>query len=128
MFNSLKVAILADFPLHIIPEFGDSYRPTGHYATWLPQLAEAFENAAELDIHWLALSTKLTSPVEVTWKNQRFHVLPTETKSRATTLYAKDRRRIQGALDKIRPDLVHGWGSEDVHALAAVTSGYPNLV
>ena len=124
----MKVAILAEFPLHFIPEFGERYRPGGHYATWLPQLAEAFESFPDLEIHWITLCSLLTTPMEVTWKKQKFHILPTETSSRATTLYAKDRHRIRTVLDTIRPHLVHGWGSEDVYGLAAVQSGFPNIV
>ena len=87
-----------------------------------------FETATDLEVHWLVLNSKVVSPLEVPWKNQVFHVLPTETKGRASTLFAKDRRRIRKVLDAIRPDLVHGWGSEDVHGFAAVTSGYRSVV
>jgi glycosyltransferase involved in cell wall biosynthesis len=31
-------------------------------------------------------------------------------------------------LNEIQPDLVHGWGTEDVYGLAAVLSGRPNIV
>ena len=124
----LKVAILADFPPHVIPAFGEAFRPSGHYATWLPQLSEAFEKFTDLEVHWIVLNSRLESARVVSWRNQHFHVLPTATKHRASTLFRKDRAEIKKVLDEIRPDLVHGWGAEDVYALAAATSGYRNIV
>ncbi len=124
----MKIAILAEFPLHLVPDFGEAYRPAGHWATWLPQLAGAFESAADLEIHWITLSSKVSSPLEAAWKGQFFHVVPTATKGRAPSFYRQDRRNIKTLLQQIKPNLVHGWGSEDVHGLAAATSGYPNIV
>ena len=124
----MKVAILADFPLHVIPEFGEKFRPTGHYATWLPQTAEAFGRLADLEAHWVVLSHRLSEEKKINWKNQTFHVLPTSTKHRASTLFRRDRASIARVLKDIGPDLVHGWGTEDVYALAAVASGFRSMI
>jgi glycosyltransferase involved in cell wall biosynthesis len=124
----VKVAILADFPLHVLPEFGEEFRPAGHYATWLPQLAEAFASFTGLEAHWVVLNSQLSSPRKIAWRNQTFHVLPAATKHRASSLFRRDRAAISKTLDEIRPDVVHGWGTEDVYALAAVSSGRPNLI
>jgi len=120
--------MLAGFPLHVIPEFGETFRPSGHYATWLPQLAQEFKHFPELDAHWIVLNDRITTAREIRWQNQTFHVLPAPPTGRASTLFRADRKRIRQTLDGIRPDLVHGWGTEDVYGLAAVTSGYPSLV
>jgi len=55
-------------------------------------------------------------------------VLPTSQSGRATTLFRADRKKIHEVLNEIQPDLVHGWGTEDVYGLAAVLSGRPNIV
>jgi len=124
----VRVAILADFPLHVIPEFGEGFRPTGHYATWLPQLCEAFADYPELDAHWIVMNSRVGNSREVRWKNQTFHVLATTSSRRASTLFARDRKAIADCLAKIKPELVHGWGTEDVYAWATVRSGFPNIV
>lgn len=124
----MKVAILADFPLHIIPEFGESFRAKGHYATWLPQLAEEFGKIDELEAHWIVLSAQIPSAKCVIWKNQHFHILPTAQRYRAGTVFWRDRAAIARTIHEIRPDIVHGWGTEDVYALAAVSSGFQNIV
>jgi len=124
----VRVAILADFPLHVIPEFGEKFRPGGHYATWLPQLCDVFGTFPDLEAHWIVMSARLDTSREVRWQNQTFHVLPTTGNRRASTFFASDRRAIGECLARIRPELVHGWGNEDVYALAAATSGMRNIV
>jgi len=126
--GKMKIAILAAFPLHALPEFGEAYRPSYHYATWLPQLAEAYAGFPDLDVHWIVLSAQVAAAREVSWNNQTFHVLPTARRLRAATLFHRDRKTIRARIAAIGPKLVHGWGTEDVYALAAVTSGVANIV
>lgn len=121
-----KIAILADFPLHFLPS--SSYPlPLGHYATWLPQLAQALEGETKLQIHWITLDSFVETEKEHTVWNQKFHVLPTWRRGRAATLFWADRRRIQRKIRQIDPDLVHGWGNENIWGWASVESGRKNI-
>ena len=126
--QSKVVAVLAAFPLHALKVFGEKYRPKGHYATWLPQIAEAWEGQTEVEIHWIVMSDLVKERKDLCQWGQMFHVLPTSQSGRATTLFRADRRAIRAVLDEIQVDLVHGWGTEDVYGLAAVLSGRPNIV
>ena len=126
MSPTKKIAILSDFPLHVLPE-GSFPAPAGHYATWLPQLARAFEKEKELEFHWVALNSGVRKHQLVQAWNQNFHILPTERRGRAATLFWADRRTIQKKLREINPCLVHGWGNEDIWGWAATFSGLPNL-
>ena len=123
-----KIAILAAFPLHRLNSFGEKFRPKGHYATWLPQIAEFWDGQREVEIHWIVMSELVKERVDVCEWGQMFHVLPTSRSGRATTLFRADRKAIYEVLDEIRADLVHGWGTEDVYGLAAVLSGRSNIV
>jgi glycosyltransferase involved in cell wall biosynthesis len=123
-----KIAILAAFPLHHLKGFGKAFQPKGHYATWLPQIAEAWDGQKEVEIHWIVMSELVQERRAVSEWGQMFHVLPTTQRGRSTTLFREDRRAIGAVLDEIQPDLVHGWGTEDVYGLAAVLSGRPNIV
>ena len=123
-----KIAILASFPLHHLKGFGKAFQPKGHYATWLPQIAEAWDGQKEVEIHWIVMSELVQERRDVSEWGQMFHVLPTTQRGRSTTLFREDRRAIGAVLDEIQPDLVHGWGTEDVYGLAAVLSGRPNIV
>ena len=128
MKQSKVVAVLAAFPLHALKVFGEEYRPKGHYATWLPQIAEAWEGQTEVKIHWIVMTDQVRERKDVCQWGQMFHVLPTSRSGRAATLYRADRKAIGELLDEIQADLVHGWGTEDVYGLAAVLSGRPNIV
>ena len=123
-----KIAILAAFPLHTLKSFGEEFRPKGHYATWLPQIAEAWDGQKEVEIHWIVMSELVQERRDVREWGQMFHVLPTSQRGRATTLFREDRKAIGAVLDEIQADLVHGWGTEDVYGLAAALSGRPNIV
>jgi len=124
----MRVAILANFPLHVIPSLGEGLSSSGHFATWLPPLAEASSREDGIERYWITLSDAVTEQKEVTFWNQTFIVLPTSKKGRASSLFKEDRAAIAKALRQINPDVVHGWGTEDVYALAAVTSPYPSIV
>ncbi|HWL52161.1 MAG TPA: glycosyltransferase family 4 protein [Chthoniobacteraceae bacterium] len=124
----MRVAILANFPLHVLPAEEGFPFPSGHYATWLPQLAEAFSKWPRFELHWVTLTGHVSRPTVKSWKGQTFHLLPTRERGRALTFYARDREQIRQCLEGIRPQLVHGWGTEDIYAFGAVASGYPHIV
>jgi glycosyltransferase involved in cell wall biosynthesis len=102
--------------------------PAGHYATWLPPLAEANAQPDGIERIWITLSEEISRRTEFTYCDQAFIVLPTRREGRASSLYKADRAAIAGVLKEIQPDLVHGWGTEDVYALAAATSGFPFVI
>ncbi len=124
----MKIAVLADFPKHRIEGYPQTGAPKGHHATWLPQTAESFAEIPGLEAHWIVMSAEVEQPLRLESFGQEFHVLPTSSRGRASSLYRGDRRRINETLRRIQPDLVHGWGSEDVYGWAAVRSGLPHLV
>jgi len=124
----MRVAVLANFPLHVIPSLSGEIPPQGHYATWLPPLAEANSIQDGIERYWITLCDAVTERKEITFCNQTFIILPTQKKGRSSTLFKADRLAIKNVLQQIQPDIVHGWGTEDVYALSAVTSGYPSIV
>ena len=128
MSPTKKIAILAAFPLHHLKAFGEKCKPKGHYATWLPQIAEAWNGQSEVEIHWVVMSELVQERRVVFEWGQKFHVMPTSQRGRSSTLFRADRKAIALVLEEIQADLVHGWGTEDVYGLAAVLSGRPNIV
>jgi glycosyltransferase involved in cell wall biosynthesis len=124
----VRIAILAQYPVHLLSEARLTGKPSGHFATWLPQLHQAFKQFLEFDLHWISLSAHAAEYQRISDDNQTFHILPTARSKRAATFFARDRKNISQTVSAISPTLVHGWGTEDVYALAAVTSGLPNIV
>lgn len=122
MSQRRKIAILADFPLNSLP--ASPFPPaSGHYATWLPQLAAAFQGQNDFEFHWLTLDSSVAQETTIRAWSQNLHILPSWKRGRAATLFWADRRRIRKKLKEIRPDLVHGWGTENIWGWA--TLGFP---
>ena len=48
-----------------------------------------------------------------------FHLIPCPSKGRALLLFQADTRYFRPLFNQIRPDLVHGWGTEDSYGLVA---------
>lgn len=127
----MRVAILADFPIHVIPRFETAVAP-GHFPTWLPQLAGAFGEHCRAnpatEIHWITVSKRIAASQILNWQNQRFHFLATTERLRMLKFYRRDLAMIAGKLREIQPDIVHGWGTEEVYGLAAIRSGLPAIL
>lgn len=116
----MKIAILAAYPVHLLPGF-EGQSPGGHYATWLPQLSKNFEGLiqSEDEIHWVVMSKLVDKKMTVFFNQQTFHLLPRKKLSLSIVSYFLfERRAISSILGEIGPDIVHGWGTEDVYGPA----------
>jgi glycosyltransferase involved in cell wall biosynthesis len=65
LFVFMRVAILAQFPVHILQEFAHLGEPKQHYATWLPQLAQGF-GAAIANSEWRLADSEAANTLLVT--------------------------------------------------------------
>ena len=113
-----RVCLFADFPVGAL-EGEAAGRGAGQVATWFPQLARAFGECRDLDIHWCVLCKNLLRPrVERAW-NQTFHLTPG---GRITSgLLAGrwlPRRACRKVIQALGPDLIHCWGTENLNAAA----------
>lgn len=124
----MRVAMLCNFPLHTLENSPIRFRQGQHATSWLVDLPEAFSRAQGPEMHWITVSDQVDKKFTFPANGGLFHVLPTSKQGRASSFFLQDRRRIQACLQEVCPDVVHGWGTEDVYALAAVRSGRPNIV
>jgi len=124
----MRIALLADFPVHALPGFGD--RKPGHHATWLPPLAHALEaHGRDLDFHWITCTNEVRTHLTLRAWNQNFHLLPRWKLSlEMLTAFRRERHLIRDLLGSLKPDIVHGWGTEQGYALAASDFSGPSLV
>ena len=124
----MRIALLADFPVHTLPGFEG--RPSGHHATWLPPLAGELEtHTVDNDFHWITCTKEVTAPLTLRAWNQTFHLLPRRKLSvEMFTGYRRERRLIARLLQELKPDLVHGWGTEQGYGYAANDFPGPSLI
>jgi glycosyltransferase involved in cell wall biosynthesis len=124
----MRVAVFCGYPLDQLPEAAGRFGPSPHATSWLVELPGEFAKFRELEMHWITLRDDVAEPMAFPAQGGVFHVLPTTRSGRASSLYRQDLQTLHRCLAEIRPQVVHGWGTEDVYALAAVTSGYPHLI
>ena len=122
-----KVCIFAQFPMGVL-EAAMAGRGGGHAATWLPQLARAWESQDQFEIHWCILE-KVPKPNTSTAWRQWFHQLPGGGIS-AGLLTARWPQRLtcRKIINQIKPDLIHCWGTETLNGAALNEFGGPSIL
>lgn len=111
------IALLAPFPLWLVD---GAYRQAGwHSATWLVALREMLEDADAYEIHWITFWRRGFRRRVFRYGKQTFHVLPAYSLSYAQkTGYIHARMQVKRELARIRPDIVHAWGTENRYAVS----------
>jgi glycosyltransferase involved in cell wall biosynthesis len=124
----MRIAILSDFPVHLLPGFED--RKHGYHATWLPPLAhELAHHPSGYDFHWITCTKEVSQPTTVRAWNQTFHLLPRWKLSvEMLTGFRRERRLISRLLDDLKPDFVHAWGTEQGYGYAAIDFQGPSML
>lgn len=116
--RALRVAILAEFPLSALTG-GAIGRGGGQGCTWLPQLALAFQEYKDLEIHWVILDRTIRRRVVVEALGQYFHRVPAVKFSIDLALNYLPARFVLGRkIKRIKPDVVHAWGTELIYPAA----------
>ncbi len=123
----MRIAVLAAYPLHILPGF-ESLPAPGSHSTWLPQLAESWREQSEFQFEWITVSPGASRRRLIKCHSQNFHLLPSPKRLRTAQGFSHEIRAIQCALDELKPDLVHAWGTEHCYGLAAMRAGRPFLL
>lgn len=102
--------------------------PKFHPATWQRVLLAELEGRADLRLHIVALRKTFPRSLEFERHGARFHLIKTRGGLRSPTFFWSDTFLIGRVLRRVRPDVVHAWGTEDGAALVAARLGYPYLV
>lgn len=126
----LTVAWISDFPIEWLPDLPEELRQLRreHPATWQMVLLEEFRKLPDLALHIVLLRKGMPRDVTFASGNVVFHVLKVPRAIRTPSLFWVDTLLIRRALDKIRPDLVHAWGTERGAGLVASRLNYPYTI
>lgn len=128
--NRITVAWISDYPIEWLkprPEALNGFVRT-EPATWLPVLAAELAKSDAIRLHVIALRKGGECSVSFEQRGVHFHILKAPAFSRLPSLFWTDTLLIRRALASIRPDLVHGWGTERGEALVASRLGYPYVI
>ena len=102
--------------------------PVPYFGTAPEALLQGFARQPELEVHVLSCTQQpMSSPAKLA-PNIWFHSLHVPKLGWLRTGYQGCIRAVRKRLREIRPDLVHGQGTERECAVSAVLSGYPSVV
>jgi glycosyltransferase involved in cell wall biosynthesis len=126
----LTVAWISDFSIEWLPDIPESLRalPREHPATWEMVLLDEFEKNASLKMHVIVMKKHLPRSFSFERNGVTFHLLKHRAGTRAPTLYWLDTILIRRVLRKVKPAIVHAWGSEKGAGLVASRLSYPYLM
>lgn len=128
--SPLTVAWISEYPIEWMPDCPEVFRglPKQHPATWMPVLLEELRAVAGLSLHVMVLRNNIARSHSFERHGVNYHVLKIPRMTRASSLFLVDTLVLKRALGRIRPDVVHAWGTERGAALVASRLGYPYLV
>ena len=106
----------------------DYGHPVPYFGSAPEALLEGFARCPELEVHVVCCAqARMTSPSRLA-PNIFFHSLHVPKIGWMRTAYQGCVRAVRRKLKAIRPDIVHGQGTELDCALDAVFSGFPNVL
>jgi len=73
-----------------------------------------------IELHIACRTARHTSPQEFTYQGARFHLIPFKARARIYCLYHFDWLFFRDLAARLKPDVVHGWGTEDAYAHVAL--------
>jgi glycosyltransferase involved in cell wall biosynthesis len=126
----LTVAWFSNFPLEWLPDAPDEVKalPRQHPASWQRVLFDQFADRADLKLHIIVLRKNFARELTFARRGVTFHLFPVSGGTRLPSLFWVDTRIIRRALERINPDVVHAWGTEQGAAMVANRLPYPNVV
>lgn len=126
----LTVAWFSFFPVEWLPDLPEPLRgiPKLHPASWQRVLLNGLENNPAVRLHIVILRKQFERDFTFERNGVTFHLVKVPGGWRAPTLFWLDTILIRRVLQKVKPDVVHAWGTEQGAALVAKRLGYPRVV
>lgn len=108
------------------PKYSEAPHPL--FGTAVSALLQGLQSVSGVEVHVISCVRRETHPAEKLAHNIWYHPVVVPTSGWLRTLYQGCIRAMRRKLREIRPDIVHGQGTERECALAASFSGYPNVI
>ncbi len=103
-------------------------RSEPYFGTAPTALLEGLKQCPDVEVHVVSCVRQPVRQPERLAENTFYHSVLISRWAFLRTLYLPCVLKVRARLRRIRPDIVHGQGSERYQALAAVFSGYPNVM
>ena len=126
----LTVAWFSFFPVEWLPDLPEELRntPKLHPASWQRVLLNGLEGNPAIRLHIVILRKQFERDLTFERNGVTFHLVKVPGGWRAPSLFWLDTILIRRVLRRVKPDVVHAWGTEQGAALVAKRLGYPRVV
>lgn len=126
----LTVAWFSYFPVEWLPDAPEEITalPRLHPASWQRVLFEQLADRPDLKLNIIVLRKNFARELTFTRRGVTFHLFPVSGGTRLPSLFWIDTRIIRQVLQRINPDVVHAWGTEQGAAMVASRLPYPNVI
>lgn len=91
----------------------------GAYAAWSWVMGH-LPPPAGVELHIACRTARATAPQSFVYRGAHFHLVPVQARGRVYCLFQFDSHYFAPLVQKLRPDVIHGWGTEDAFARAAI--------
>lgn len=124
-----RVAWISDFPVEWLEDLPEEARrlPRPHPATWQRVLLGELAGAGDVELHLISIRKQASRSFSFQRGPVWHHVLKVPPFFRAPSLFWVDTLLIRRCLARVRPQLVHAWGTERGASLVATRLPYPHL-
>ncbi len=121
----MRIAILTTDSREHFKDYG---KPDPYFGSAPEALLQGFEQLPEVEVHVVCcVRARMKSPEKIA-PNIYYHDLFVPKIGWMSTGYQGCIRAVRHKLKQIRPDIVHGQGTERDCAISAVMSGFPNVL
>lgn len=118
--------------VHIVSDFRETFRQydsgTPEFHASVRALLTGFARCPDAEIHVICCFQRPVRSPDRLFSNVHFHALHVPKIGWLRSGYQGCIRAIRGVLRDLRPDIVHGQGTERYSAISAALSGFPNVV
>ena len=121
----MKIALLTTDNRQPLRQYG---RPEPFFGTAPEALLQGFAQTPGVEVHVISCIRQPVKSPEKIGPNIFFHSLVVPKMGWMRTLYQGCIRAVRAKLHEIKPDIVHGQGTELDCAISAVFGGYPNVL
>lgn len=91
----------------------------GRTAHPVPWITGHLAPPPDIDLHIACPAPHGVKPQTAPWQGATLHVYDRPARGRSLQLFSRDHLPLRRLVAELKPDVIHGWGTEDSHALVA---------
>ena len=114
----MKILWICGLP-HEVQEQALGGENHGAYAAW-SWIMGHLPPPPDVELHIACRTSRHTAYRQIEYRGATFHLVPVKSRARVFALFHFDWRYFREVFQRVQPDVIHGWGTEDCYANTAL--------